>query len=127
MIKFLTVYDFDDVVSGSDKPVLVDFYAQWCGPCQAAVPILDDLSDDYADDLVVAKVDVDAQPELAKRFDVLSIPTVILFNEGEEVDRKIGFGGRSGYEELIKKIVAKPISPATSGRPKPPYSHNPPR
>lgn len=107
MIQFLTVDDFDDFVSGSDKPVLVDFYADWCGPCKAAAPILDDLSDDYADDLVVAKVDVDAQPELAKRFDVLSIPTVILFNEGEEVDRKIGFGGRAGYEELIKKVISK--------------------
>ncbi len=106
MIQFLTVDDFDEIVSGADKPVLVDFYADWCGPCKAAAPILDDLSDDYADDLVVAKVDVDAQPELAKRFDVLSIPTVILFSEGEEVDRKIGFGGRAGYEELIKKIVS---------------------
>ena len=107
MIQLLTVDDFDDVVSGSDRPVLVDFYAEWCGPCKAAAPILDDLSDDYADDLAVAKIDVDDQPELAKRVDVLSIPTVILFNEGEEVDRKIGFGGRAGYEELIKKVIPK--------------------
>ena len=107
MIQLLTVDDFDDVVSGSDRPVLVDFDAEWCGPCKAAAPILDDLSDDYADDLAVAKIDVDDQPELAKRFDVLSIPTVILFNEGEEVDRKIGFGGRAGYEELIKKVIAE--------------------
>lgn len=106
MIQFLTADDFDEVVSGSDKPVLVDFYADWCGPCKAAAPILEEISDDYVDDLLVAKVDVDAQPELAKRFDVLSIPTVILFNEGEEVDRKIGFGGRSGYEELIKKVIS---------------------
>lgn len=106
MIQFLTVDDFDEVVSGSDKPVLVDFYADWCGPCKAAAPILEEISDDYIDDLLVAKVDVDAQPELAKRFDVLSIPTVILFNEGEEVDRKIGFGGRSGYEDLIKKFIS---------------------
>ena len=107
MVQLLTVDDFDDVVSGSDRPVLVDFSAEWCGPCKAAAPILDDLSDDYADDLAVAKIDVDDQPELAKRFDVLSIPTVILFNEGEEVDRKIGFGGRAGYEELIKKVIAE--------------------
>lgn len=140
MIQFLTVDDFDDIVSGSDKPVLVDFYAEWCGPCKAAAPILDDLSDDYADDLAIAKVDVDAQPELAKRFDVLSIPTVILFNEGEEVDRKIGFGGRAGYEELINKVLKKTInasthqrinalthSPTTSARPAPPYSHILPR
>lgn len=106
MIQLLTVDDFDEVVSGSDKPVLVDFYAEWCGPCQAAAPILEEISDDYIDDLVVAKVDIDDQAELAKRFDVLSIPTVILFNEGEEVDRKIGFGGRAGYEELIKKVIS---------------------
>jgi len=105
MIQFLTVDDFDDVVSGSDRPVLVDFYAEWCGPCKAAAPILDDLSDDYADDLVVAKVDVDAQPELAKRFDVLSIPTVILFNEGEEVDRKIGFPGKQAYQQMITGAI----------------------
>lgn len=107
MIQFLTVDDFDDIVSGADKPVLVDFYADWCGPCKAAAPILEEISDDYIDDLLVAKVDVDDQPELAKRFDVLSIPTVILFNEGEELDRKIGFGGRSGYEELIRKVITK--------------------
>lgn len=107
MIQFLTADDFDEIVSGTDKPVLVDFFAEWCGPCQAAAPILEEISDDYIDGLLVAKVDIDSEAELAKRFDVLSIPTVILFNEGEEVDRKIGFGGRAGYEELINKVLKK--------------------
>ena len=106
MTQVVTSDNFDDVVLSVDLPVLVDFWAEWCGPCKAAAPIIEEIAEDYADQLVVGKVDVDAQPELARRFNVISIPTVILFKDGEEVDRKIGFGGREGYEQLLKKILS---------------------
>lgn len=107
MVQDITVDNFDDIVLGSDLPILVDFWAQWCGPCKAAAPIIEEIADDYADHLVVGKVDIDAHPELARRYDVMSIPTIVLFKDGEEVDRKIGFGGRNGYENLIKKVIAR--------------------
>lgn len=107
MVQDITEENFDEIVLGSELPVLVDFWAEWCGPCKAAAPIIDEIAEDYADRLVIGKADVDAHPELARRHNVMSIPTVILFKDGEEVDRKIGFGGRSGYEDLITKVIAK--------------------
>lgn len=108
MIQTLTEENFEEVVLGSEVPVVVDFWAPWCGPCKAAEPIIEEIADDYIDKLVIGKVNVDEQPELARRYTVLSIPTVVAFRDGEEVERKIGFGGRSGYEELIKKVLPQP-------------------
>ena len=106
----ITDDQFDTVVLQSTTPVLVDFFAEWCGPCKMATPILDQLSEEYAGKLTIVKVDVD-QSELASKYGVMSIPTVVMFNKDKdsdkvrEVDRKIGFGGKSGYEEMIKKVV----------------------
>lgn len=107
MVINLTPDNFDEIVLHADQPVMVDFYAAWCGPCKAAAPIVDELSDDYADRLVVGKVDIDQYPELARGHNVMSIPMVILFRDGEEVDRVMGFGGREGYEKLINQVVGK--------------------
>jgi len=95
--------DFDTKVLKADKPVLVDFYADWCGPCKMAAPVLDELADETNDKYSVMKVNVDNNQELSQKYQVMSIPTVILFNRGEEVERKIGFAGKAGYEELLKK------------------------
>lgn len=94
---------FDQVVLKSDKPVLVDFFAEWCTPCKMAAPVLDALAEEYKDTAQIVKVDVDHNNELAARYGVMSIPTVILFKNGEEADRQIGFAGEDGYRTMLAK------------------------
>lgn len=101
----LTDQSFDESVTKSDKPVMVDFYADWCGPCRAAAPIIEELAKDYDGKVTVGKVDVDANPGVASKYGVMSIPTVIMFSGGKEVDRQVGYGGKPMYEGLIKKVV----------------------
>ncbi len=95
--------DFEQKALKSDKPVLIDFFAEWCGPCKMAAPVIDELADEYKDKAVVAKVNVDEEQEIASKYGVMSIPTVILLKDGKEVDRQVGFIGKDGYEDMIKK------------------------
>jgi thioredoxin 1 len=97
----LTKNNFDEKIKKGI--VLVDFWAQWCGPCRMALPVIEELSDEYSGRVVVAKVDVDEEPEVAGKFGVMSIPTVVLFKEGVEIDRQIGFAGKAGYVQLLQK------------------------
>ena len=99
--KHITDKEFQKEVIESDKPVLVDFYAQWCGPCKMAGPILDKLADEKQTTLKVVKIDIDKNSETPSKYAVLSIPTVILFKGGAEVGRKVGFGGETGYKDLV--------------------------
>jgi thioredoxin 1 len=85
----------------SDLLVLVDFYADWCGPCQQAKPVLEQLAADYAGKVKVVKVNVDENKSLAQKYQVFSLPTVILFKNGEEKRRLVGFEGYEGYRKLI--------------------------
>jgi len=94
--------NFNDQVIKSNKPVMVDFWATWCGPCQMAGPVIDELATDYKDKYVIGKLDVDQNQATAQQFGVQSIPTVILFKDGKEVARKVGFAGRPMYENLLK-------------------------
>jgi thioredoxin 1 len=94
--------NFDEQVMKSDKPVMVDFWATWCGPCQMAGPVVDQLATDYLGKVKIGKLDVDANQKVAAQFGVMSIPTVILFKDGKEVARKVGFAGRPMYENLLK-------------------------
>lgn len=96
--------EFKDEVLNSKTPVMVDFYAQWCGPCQQAAPILDSLADELKEKIKIVKMDVD-QTNTARNYGVMSIPTVVMFVDGEEKDRKIGFGGEQGYREMIQKVI----------------------
>lgn len=96
---------FQEEVIKSELPVLVDFFAVWCGPCKMAAPVLDKMSDELQGKVKIVKLDVDENPETAAQFGVMSIPTVILFNKGEEVERKVGFGGEAGYKSMISKVL----------------------
>jgi len=79
-----------DLVTGGEKPVLVDFWAAWCGPCQMIAPMVEELAEDFGDKAIMAKLDVDANPELAGRFGIRSIPTLMVFKKGQIVDQQVG-------------------------------------
>jgi thioredoxin 1 len=97
--------DFEAKVLGGSLPVLVDFWATWCGPCKMAEPVLEELSEAFKDKLLIAKIDVDQNPISTQKYGVMSIPTTILFKDGKEVGRQVGFAGKFAYEDLIKKGV----------------------
>ena len=97
----ITDATFDKIVLQSDKPVLVDFWAAWCGPCRMVGPIIDELSKEYDGKAVVGKVDVDSNQEFAAKYGVRNIPTVLLFKNGELVDRKVGVSPKQVYVEAI--------------------------
>ena len=97
----ITDATFDEVVLKSSQPVLVDFWAEWCGPCRMVGPIIDELSKEYEGKAVVGKVDVDNNQEFAAKFGVRNIPTVLLFKNGELVDRKVGVSPKAVYVTSI--------------------------
>lgn len=103
--KDITDKNFEEKVIKSELPVLVDFWAAWCGPCKMADPVLEELSDEYKDKVSVVKINVDENREKPAEYQVLSIPTTILFKSGEEIGRQIGFAGKQSYEDLIKKVL----------------------
>ena len=94
--------NFSEVTS-SERPVLVDFYADWCGPCKAISPIVEELASDYADRIDVRKVDVDADPELAGQFGIRGIPTLMLFKDGAPVETVVGSVSKSKLAGVIDR------------------------
>ena len=101
---------FDEVVLQSDRPVLVDFWAAWCGPCKALAPIIDDLAADYDGRVKVGKVDTDANREVSVRFSVSAIPTVILFHKGEIVQKFVGLRAKKDFQTALDRL-APPARP----------------
>lgn len=97
----LTDQNFEAEVIQSKIPVLVDFYADWCGPCQMAGPVLSQLATEFEGKMNIGKLNVDENPQTGAKFGVMSIPTVILFKEGKEIQRQVGFPGKEGYLKLI--------------------------
>ena len=102
-----TFDDFEELVLNSKKPVLVDFYADWCGPCRQLAPTIDELADQYAKTIKVVKIDVQKAPQIAHEYGIRGIPNVFLFVDGEPVYQWLGARPRSVYERAIDSVLAE--------------------
>ena len=105
LVLNVTDDSFETEVLKSDKPVLIDFWAEWCGPCRMVGPIIDELSKDFEGKAVVGKIDVDANQEFAAKYGVRNIPTVLLFKDGELVSRQVGVAPKKTYEDAINAAL----------------------
>ena len=101
----ITDANFDEVVLKSDKPVVVDFWAAWCGPCRMVGPIIDEMHSEYDGKAIIGKVDVDANPGVSAKFGVRNIPTVLVFKDGELVNRQVGVSPKNVYTESIDALL----------------------
>lgn len=103
--KDITTDDFTDEVETADTPVLVDFWAEWCGPCKQLAPRIEELAEEYNGEVKFVKVDVDDNQELAGQFGIRSIPTLLLFDEGEKVEQIVGSVPKERIREEIEELV----------------------
>lgn len=101
----ITDATFDETVLKSDKPVMVDFWAEWCGPCRMVGPIIEEISGEYEGKAVVGKLDVDANQEFAAKYGVRNIPTVLIFQNGEVVGRQVGVSPKKAYAEALDELL----------------------
>ena len=106
MAQAITDATFEELVLKSDKPVLVDFWAAWCGPCRMVGPIIEEIGHEYEGKAVVGKVDVDANQEFAAKYGIRNIPTVLVFQNGEVVGRQVGVAPKQTYTNAIDALLS---------------------
>ena len=99
--------NFDELVLRSDKPVIVDFWAEWCGPCKAIAPVVEELAKEYTGKVEFAKVNIDNAPILASNYGVMSIPTLIVFKDGKPASQVIGFKSKEDLKKLLNSALTE--------------------
>lgn len=99
--------NFEEAVLRSDVPVLVDFWAEWCGPCKALTPVIDELANEYHGRFKVGKVNTDSNRQVSVQFSVSAIPTVILFNKGQIAEKFVGLRGKRDFQAAMEKLISK--------------------
>tara|TARA_B100000902_G_scaffold12176_1_gene14793 strand:+ start:571 stop:897 length:327 start_codon:yes stop_codon:yes gene_type:complete len=104
-VVHVTESNFEEEVINSDVPVLVDFWAEWCGPCKMIAPILDEIAKEYGEKLKICKIDVDSNPEIAPKFGIRGIPTLIMFKDGNAESTKVGAVSKSQLVEFVDEII----------------------
>ena len=104
MAKVVTNTNFQELIEG-DKPVMIDFWATWCGPCRILSPTVDEIADEYADRITVAKCNVDDAEEIAMQYRIMSIPTLLFFKGGEVVDKRVGVVSKDEIVSIINSIA----------------------
>jgi len=107
MVKDLDKHSYRELISSSIKPVVIQVWAEWCGPCQYLKPIIDSIADEYQDDLEVARLNIDAEMEIARELNVMDIPTVIVFNNGRQDKVIIGAHEKPRMLELLDKYLTR--------------------
>ena len=105
MAKEITTANFETEVLKSEKPVLIDFWATWCGPCKMLAPVLEDVSEEMSDAVSFYNVDVDENPDLAQKFGITSIPALVVLKEGEKAGMQVGFLPKDGVVDFIKSQI----------------------
>ncbi len=100
----ITDANFEELVLKADKPVVIDFWAEWCGPCRIIGPIVNEIAEDYKDRAVVGKVDVDNNPNIAARFGIRNIPTVLFFKNGVVADKQVGAVPKANFVNKLEKL-----------------------
>lgn len=105
MKENLSESNFDEIINNSHVPVVVDFWAEWCGPCKMIGQVLDELNNDYNDKILIGKVNVDEQGSLAMKYGIRNIPTLLFFKNGQLIDKQVGSVPRKVLEEKLKSIL----------------------
>jgi len=103
-VQILNDENFDVAVKG-DLPVLVDFWAEWCGPCKMLTPVINELSNDFAKKAIIAKVNVDESPNVAQKFSIRSIPSLLFFKNGEVKDQLVGVASKQDISDIMEKLI----------------------